>query len=277
MPLPGQAATIILFTVLLSSPSYAVSERVVIGVGHEDRVMLVGLWDRQLGWVPASAANEGLAAGTRFTYYGPGGRVGEGTLTETEYDDSLELWWGTSTVSLGEGAPALAVAGASHPIMPRTPRRQDPGLATYRKAGAAVLADSGIRVAAARVAQSYRVDLDENGTDEVLFTVRSRDGIGRRPAIRRNDYAGVLLRYLPAHARAAQPTPVVRPLLLGAWTRAVSFGAPEDAEVLAVADLDGDGRLEVIVRTWYYEGEAITVFTFDGARLVPVLCTGWGA
>ena len=36
------------------------------------------------------------------------------------------------------------------------------------------------------------------------------------------------------------------------------------ARVLGVADLNGDGRMEVALHTWYYEGAGVTVFEFDG-------------
>ena len=41
------------------------------------------------------------------------------------------------------------------------------------------------------------------------------------------------------------------------------------ARVLGVADLNGDGRMEVALHTWYYEGAGVTVFEFDGAGADP--------
>jgi hypothetical protein len=47
--------------------------------------------------------------------------------------------------------------------------------------------------------------------------------------------------------------------------------------VLDVADLNGDGRMEVLVHAWYYEGASVIVYTYDGTDFTQVLATGCGA
>ena len=49
------------------------------------------------------------------------------------------------------------------------------------------------------------------------------------------------------------------------------------ARVLGVADLNGDGRMEVALRTWYYEGAGVTVFEFDGDGATAVMGNGCGS
>ncbi len=56
-----------------------------------------------------------------------------------------------------------------------------------------------------------------------------------------------------------------------------TFPLIERYRVLDVADLNGDGRMEVLVHAWYYEGAAVLVYTYDGTSLTEVLATGCGA
>jgi hypothetical protein len=55
------------------------------------------------------------------------------------------------------------------------------------------------------------------------------------------------------------------------------FPLIERYRVLAVADLNGDGRTEVAVHAWYYEGASVIVYGYDGAELTEVLANGCGA
>ncbi len=225
--------------------------------------------------MPADSVATSFRAGTRFTVYGLAGRAREVVLGDTGFEEVVSSWWGSVDRPLPRGRNAVAVARAVAGPVPRLPRAQSLTLPVYRRAGAAVLRSVGLDIGIARIVQSQRVDLDGNGTDEVLLTLRSRNGIGARPETRRGDYAGVLLRYLPAKSATASAV-TDTPLILGAWPDGEEFAAPEDCELLACADIDGDGRLEIFVRTWYYEGEALTVLSFDGSQVAEALVAGWG-
>lgn len=48
-------------------------------------------------------------------------------------------------------------------------------------------------------------------------------------------------------------------------------------EVLAVADLSGDGVFEIVTKGWFYEGESVEVLDVFEGTLTPVLGTGCGA
>jgi hypothetical protein len=75
-------------------------------------------------------------------------------------------------------------------------------------------------------------------------------------------------------------------LLVDATTRAAttverSFVAATDKaplierfRILDVADLNGDGRMEVAVHAWSFEGSSVQLYEYDGTELTQVLTTG---
>ena len=66
-------------------------------------------------------------------------------------------------------------------------------------------------------------------------------------------------------------------VLLSAVDRGAGGQIIERYRVLDVADLNGDGRMEVLVHAWYYEGAGVLVYTYDGSTLTEVLATGCGS
>jgi len=56
-----------------------------------------------------------------------------------------------------------------------------------------------------------------------------------------------------------------------------SFDAPNAYKVIAVLDLDGDGKMEIVVGANYYEGEELTIYRYDPKKVDALLSVACGA
>ncbi|HMJ06666.1 MAG TPA: hypothetical protein VK474_10460, partial [Chthoniobacterales bacterium] len=56
-----------------------------------------------------------------------------------------------------------------------------------------------------------------------------------------------------------------------------TFSAPNSYRIRSVLDLDGDGKLEVVLDSSYYEGGATTIYGFKGSKMKEILTVGCGA
>lgn len=62
-----------------------------------------------------------------------------------------------------------------------------------------------------------------------------------------------------------------------AYTKTPEFNAPNAYKMIAVLDLDGDGKMEVVIASQYYEGEAMTIYRCHPKKIEALLSAGCGA
>ena len=166
----------------------------------------------------------------------------------------------------------IAIAASWNP-MPRKPRDAATTQPVYVSAVREFLGTKGLPSAEVKITRIVRVDLDGEGEDEVLISAINYGGSDKTPSANAPDgsYSFVLLRRVVGGKVNTQ-------LLDGEFYRkGTQFGAPNAYRIVAVLDVDGDGKMEVLVRSDYYEGGAITVYAFDGAKPKDVLTVGCGA
>lgn len=259
---------------LAAAPALAKDGSVHAIVDENTGILLGGSRDGE--WLPAAAVAPALKGGERYSLYGLNGAVGEADggapehygapCPETAYVEMSPLEWkneGDLPVYM------IAVTGGWNAV-PRKPKRFLTNQKVYHEAAAAFLRDRGVAKPDVRLTQVIRIDLEGDGVDEVLVA-----GTRRRTAdpggVEPGDYSFVFLRKLVAGkvatvALLADIHPDPRP-------QAVSYRF----DVMAVMDLNGDGAMEIVIRSEYYEGSAAAVFTVAGLAVTQVLIEGCGA
>lgn len=162
--------------------------------------------------------------------------------------------------------------------LPREPKVIDPTQQVYLDAVGDFLKTKGIEHPKVKIDGILRIDLDGDGEEEVLISAtnyfRKDESLPMRsPA---GSYSMVLLRRVVAGKVETQlvegefhPKAYVR--------KGDSFDAPNAYKVIAVLDLDGDGKMEVVVGSNYYEGEEITIYRCDPKKVEALLSVSCGA
>jgi hypothetical protein len=175
-------------------------------------------------------------------------------------------------LSLKAADAVIAIAASWNP-MPRKPRDAATTQPVYIEAVRDFLGTKGLSGVDVKITRIVRVDLDGDGEDEVLISATNYGGKTGVPSAKTPDggYSFVLLRRVVGRKVDTQ-------LVEGEfYPKGKEFHAPNAYQIVAVLDLDGDGKLEVLVRSDYYEGGALTVYTFEGGEPKDVITTGCGA
>ncbi len=224
-------------------------------------------------WISAKNTALALKNGANYRLYSSVRGLGKGRATAPKTEDAPcpdTLWSEISPDSLRKNAE-FALGGAHNPL-PRALRAENTDQATYKKVVAAILRKNGIAKPIVQITQLWRVDLDGDGTQEVLLTATRKADYGDKnsiaPASRAGDYSLLLLR------RVVRGKAQNRVLQGEIYPRAKPFNAPGFYQLAAVLDADGDGKMEFLVRGRYYEGLWSVLYTSRGDA---VLTEGCGA
>jgi hypothetical protein len=179
------------------------------------------------------------------------------------------------TDSIPEGSHYIGVAGTWNPL-PRTPKIESNDNPTYRSLVASLLTRKGIRRPQVKITKVVRIDLEGDGTDEVIINATRANHWGEgggsiTPNASMGDYSLVMLRKMIGGK--------VQTIMLSEeyHTKAENFSAPDEFNLSAVLDLNGDGVMEIVVAGAYYEGAWQTVYSIKGNKAVDVLGCGCGA
>ena len=229
-------------------------------------------------WIKSEKAAKAISDERTYKIYGLTQSLGQANGGKPKPSEE-EVCSEVLTVSLSpkpeNGVIALA---ASWNALPRKPRVMDTTQQVYVEAVRDFLKTKGIEGPKVKIDNIIRVDLDGDGDgeDEVLisatnYSEKEEGAPMRSPA---GSYSMVLLRWVVSGKVETQL--VEGEFYPKAYDDDERFNAPNAYKVIAVLDLDGDGKLEVVVASNYYEGGATTIYRCDPKKVKELLSVACG-
>jgi len=205
-----------------------------------------------------------------YSLFGIKGKTGELTATVESPDAPCEeFYYAKNDLDAKQGL-AVGANRTWNPV-PRTPKAINLKDKTYLQVVSGILRMNGLARATAIIEQAVKVDIDGDGTDEVILTASSYGG-KIQPSAKVNDYSLVVLRKIVGGK--------VKNIIIAEEyvKKNIDFGAPSRFEVSAIADLNGDGKMEIVLFGEYYEGSGASVYEISGGKALEIktLETGCG-
>lgn len=215
-------------------------------------------------WIEAKKVAPLLKSKTEFVLIGANGAAG-GKLTG-EKPQMLEICEDYFEVSFGgETKNGVGIGSAAKwNFAPRAVREISKTDQTYLKIVGDLIRSKGIAKPIAKISQVYRVDLDGDGSEEVVLAATNYKG-GLDSSVKPGDYSFVLLRKVVGGK--AQNIMIAGEF----YPKAQEFNAPNEFSIQAIADLNGDGRMEIVMHGAYYEGAGSEIYDVSGAKPKKVL------
>jgi len=234
-------------------------------------------------WIKADQAAKSTGKKTTYQVYGLTKKAGEITGGKPKSVD--EPCPDTLMASLSskpkEGVIGLA---ATWNALPRKPVIADATQSVYVEAVRDFLKERGVTDPKVRITRILRVDLDGDGEEEVLisatnyFTDEKSNDSSAAPfpgapihAPQPGSYSIVMLRrFVDGNVKTK--------LVAGeVYAKPDESVAPNVYNLAAVLDLNGDGKLELIVHSFYYEGGQTTIYSCEPDKIEAALSVECGA
>lgn len=223
---------------------------------------------QMLGYEEVAAA---IKSRSTVAWFDLSGGLGTGTSGPAHPMEAPCDFGYTTDATLAADADGAFVGVAGRGAMiPSVLRLHSPQSQTYTAAAADYFRSIGHVTNSVTLTQVIRTDLEGDGVEEVILTVQD-DADGIPSTIDAGDHAAILLRRV---VNGAVETIVVDGEF---YEERQDFAAPVTYEVFAVADLNGDGTMEIVATVDYYEGSSFAVFEVVGSGARLAMACGCGA
>jgi hypothetical protein len=230
-------------------------------------------------WIKADDAAKLMADETTYRVYSLTGDFGNTSGGKPKSEDAPCEETLSVPLSYKPDEGVIAVAG-TWDATPRKVRVLDPTQKVYLEAVRDFLKTKEIKEPQVKIDNILRVDLDGDGEKEVLISATNFFTNDNSVPMRSlaGSYSMVILRRVVGGKVETQLVEgEFHPTAYQSKDDDSTFDAPNAYKVIAVLDLDGDGKLEIVVDSRYYEGEATTIYRCDPKKCEALLSAGCGA
>ncbi len=227
-------------------------------------------------WLSAKTAASGLKNGATYRVYSQRRVLGTGRATapKSEGAPCEQTLFSKISPDFSRRAAQIALGGAHKPLT-RAFRSENVNQVSYRNLVAGILRKNGIAKPKVQITQIWRVDLEGDGAQEVLLSASRKEDYGDpnriASASRAGDYSLLLMRKIN---KGRAETQIIDSSF---YPRAKTFNAPNFMTLAGVFDLNGDGKMEILARGFYYEGIWTTIYSVASGKAREVLSEGCGA
>ena len=220
-------------------------------------------------WKTGDQMIQWVKGGERYRLYSMTKSLGEGIGGKLSEDPHGSP--GIEITPCPDADGEIIAVGGDWDALPRVPKVQSTTQKVYHDVIRALLRRKGLGASPVKIQQILRVDLEGDGQDEVLVAASTLAAEHISPGHDKGDYSLLLLRKI-VEGR-------VKDILLSGefHKKAADFDAPLVFDVAAVLDVNGDGVMEIVERSRYYEGQSLGVYTVEQGKVKLVLVGGWGA
>jgi len=215
-------------------------------------------------WIPPVRVGPRMKSETEFVLVGWNG-VEEGGVAMGKKGETEDVCqdFTRMTFDLQQDHGVAIGSGAKWNPVPRVPKAIDANAAAYKTIVTNFLRKKGIAKPVVRIKEAFRIDLEGDGVEEVVLSATYyKKGLSSNAAV--GDYSFVIVRKSVGKI-------VTDHLLQGDFIlKKVTFGAPTENHVSAIADLNGDGKMEIVLNGSYYEGDFAGAFEMKNGKPVKI-------
>ena len=221
-------------------------------------------------WIKAEKAAKSMKGRTAFRVFGLTKEIGKATGGKPKSADA-EVCSDMLEVKLSP-KPKEGVIALSAPwnALPRKPKIVDPTTQIFVDAVREFLVSRRMSDPQVKITRILRVDLDGDGEEEELINATNYpDDEPPMDEAVPGGYSMVLL-------RRAVTGKVETELIAGDFYVKDESSPAYVYKIEAVLDLNGDGKLEIIVHSQYYEGSETTIYDCSSGKCEVALSVGCG-
>jgi len=255
-------APLIIVIVSLLLASVPGQTAIVPIVELRNRGLMGGVQNRK--WIAPTVFAPKIKPETEFVLVGLNG-VEEGGVTlgkKSEAQDVCEDFTSFEFELEQENGIAIGSNAKWNPV-PRIPKAIDPKNPTYVAIVTNFLKRKGLARPVVRIKEAVRVDLEGDGVEEAVLSATYYKNASTPSAVP-GDYSFVMVRTVKGKL-------VTEHLLDGEfYLKNIEFGAPNEHHISAIADLNGDGKMEIVVNGFYYEGGFAGAYEMKNGKPVSI-------